>query len=62
METKENERCYLYLKGIVLEDTLTKIDGEELSNIIHTVTKRHLCEVVRPKGEEFSVLCYLPGY
>ena len=48
-----------YLKGIMLEDTLRKINGEKLPHIIPAVAKCHLCKVVRPKREEFSLLCYL---
>jgi hypothetical protein len=43
----------------MLEDTLSEIDGEELSYIIPAVTKRHLREVICSKREELGLLCYL---
>jgi len=45
----------------MLEDTLSQVNGNKLSHIIPAVAKSHLCEVVRSKREELSLLCYLPG-
>jgi hypothetical protein len=55
------QSCNSYLEGVMLEDALSKIDGNELSHIIPAVPKGHLREVVRSEGEEFSLLRYLPG-
>jgi hypothetical protein len=45
----------------MLEDALSQINGDELPHIIPAVAKGHLREVVRSKGEEFSLLRDLPG-
>jgi hypothetical protein len=49
----------LYLKGIILENSLCDVDWKEFTHIISTVTKCHLSKVICPKGEKLCMLSYL---
>ena len=56
MKSIGHEFDITHLKWIVLKNSFGQVYGEKLSNIISTVPKRHLREIIGPKREKFCFL------